>query len=90
MSTRKLLYNNFVDVEKIKSKQKIIKNLLIIKILLKKTKKIFKKKNYNLGKKGRMDINKKIYKKIFWDNSNFLKPEDILGSLYQLIELNKI
>jgi hypothetical protein len=49
-----------------------------------KTEKLIKKlnlKNQRVGKLGRIKINKKIYKKIWWKNEEYLKEEDILGCL---------
>nr|AKL79025.1 RNA polymerase beta subunit [Euglena viridis] len=43
---------------------------------------------YNLGKIGRIKINKKIYKKKLYIKENTLKPEDILGALTYLIKVN--
>lgn len=47
----------------------------------------FKINNENLGKIGRIKINKKIYKKIWWKNEEFLKGEDLLGILNNLLNL---
>lgn len=43
---------------------------------------------YELGEVGRNKINKKIYKKSLYKNEKFLKPEDILGALNYLININ--
>nr|YP_009144884.1 RNA polymerase beta subunit [Euglenaria anabaena]AKJ83331.1 RNA polymerase beta subunit [Euglenaria anabaena] len=43
---------------------------------------------YDLSEIGRLKINKKLYKKEFWDSKKTLKPEDILGAVNILIKVN--
>lgn len=69
---------------------RIKKGIISYLNITKKEEKKLKKRNYNLGKRGRNNINKKLYSKRFWENSSYLKPEDILGSIYKLLQLNRI
>lgn len=66
-----------------KEDSKIIKVKSKSQKTIKLTEKI-KLKSMLLGKIGRIKINKKLYKKTWWNNEEHIKVEDILGCLNYL------
>lgn len=43
---------------------------------------------YNLGEIGRININKKLYKKEFWTIQKVIQPEDLLGAINYILKIN--
>lgn len=82
------IYKKFNNSIKSTSKKPIKKEKTSFLKKLKLTEKI-KLKEIIIGKIGRTKLNKKLYKKLWWKNEEYLKIEDILGCLKYLINNNK-
>lgn len=91
LTNKKIIYylnnnekNQIKNYKKIKSKMKK-SEIKKIYVNSQKIKEKLKIQEQILGKIGRIKLNKKIYKSLFWKNEEQLKEEDLLGCLNYLI-----